>query len=805
MSGELSLLIGTALDKAVGELVTCGRLPSLLANELEHRRQPELPDAWVILGRFESNHRTSGTWRGSGGLTLDLDWEDPTLPAKDGAHQPLPAEQRSQIAASLAEYTVPGLAYFTPRGLRLIHLLAEDVSDEDVFADLVDQASEGVLRHLGGFGVPLWRDGVVGLRLDRASCLPSQAMRLPLPSERTILFGQDCEVRETDLRASGVRRMNLGTALPADLGDASRQVADWVQIAVEVVVTGLMAIASAAIGNTRRVVARGFSVPLSLQYLTSLPSGSGKGTVRKYLRGATEGIQWMITARREEARREREAHEEELSVWRADGRSQNRRENRGPRPEPPPLTGRGRERVSFTVSEGNLEGVVATLEDTPRGFLWASDEAHEVLGMLGHYGDGRSARSLDAARLRRLMDGAPVEAHRARSNVSAVRRLPRPFLAMDADVQPGVLKSLFSGEDRVSGLTARLLMHAPPPRQGQRRYLDPPPEPGPEVLQLIRARLEALWEHPQELQQGEPVYEEVRLDDEAECLWATELERLERRYSGAGDEEVGALGHARGRLLCLAGVLALLRDPETRTVTGVDMRRAIEHIRYHLEHHRDLMSRGNEPARLERLRDQVMKIFKDQPEVGVRATDLRRHVAKERYAGDKGRQRAFADLHALGWRLRRRKRKGASGRRPVPSFFPPSDETASQTGGRGSSRKPQESSGGGLGGLGDGGLGKAAVRDLLDRASSILLAAGDVELPCPGRRVPCPACGSPDGLGTFRDDASRWYCHSDRHEDAQTGCAVDYLLAMQLERMPSVSEAVVEAKRIVGAEREAES
>jgi len=812
-----ALLVGRGLDRADGERLEFARKPSSLRDLLLARQRDDAPDQWVILGEFEQHRRSRDGWRSASGVTLDLDWEDPTVPKEEGAHQAVPAGERELILAALDEYSAPGLAYLTPRGLRVMHLLAADVTDVDGYEELVDAASEMLLRHLGTHGVPLWRDGVTGLRLDGASRSPWQAMRLPLPGQPTVLTGGDCEVCGTGFEAGHTQRMDLDAALPPDLAEACRQIASWVQIAAEVVVTGLMATASAAIGNTRWVVARGRAVPVSLQYLTSLPSGSGKGEVRKYLRLAAQDFEREVTERRGEARREREEHQDKLEQWRADGRSSKNRAKRGPRPELPPLSPEGGERTSFIVSEANLEGIIATLEDTPRGVLWASDEAHEIVGMLGRYGDGGGARSLDAARLRRLMDSAPVEAHRARSNSSPVRRLPRPCLAIDADVQPKVLDALFNDEDRVSGTTARFLMHAPPPMQGERRYVDAPPEPEPWVLELLRSRLGALWAIELKLKEGVPHYEPLPLEDKAERLWAEELERLERRYPGAGDEETGALGHARGRMLRLAGVLTLLRDPKASAVTVVDMRRAITHMRYHLEHHRVLIAQVDEDAeaeRLEKLCEQVEKLFKSQPETGVRATDLRRHVSKSRYGGKEGLRRAYADLHALGWKLRRRRAlDGRPGRPPVPAFLPPEGGLHDPHGPEQSSHKPHKPAPGGLGGLRDDREGRrehahhngADACELLDRASDHLIASGAVGLPRPGVRTACPACGSPDGLGVLPDKPSRWHCHSDRHTGHRGGCAVDYYLAQRLERMPTVAEAVEEAKGILGLNGEAGS
>jgi len=387
--------------------------------------------------------------------------------------------------------------------------------------------------------------------------------------------------------------LDLEAALPPALASACNAVACWIQIAPEAVATCMLAHTSAAIGNTRWVEVRGLRVPVSVHFVTSLPAGSGKSVIRSYLRRATAAIEDKIVARREQAAREVQAYADELDEWRAARKSAKGREAAGPRPEPPPPSPLGGPRVTYCLSEANLEGLIETLRDSPRGVLWSTDEAHEVVGMLGGYGEGR--RSLDAARLRRLMDSGPIEAHRARSNASPLRRLRLPFVALDFDVQPGVLRALFAPEDKISGFAARLPVHEPRALQGERRYMTPPPEPGPEVLAVFTQTLEALFGLPLELDEnGTPRPSYLRLEPEAETLWAEELEHLEALYASADDERAGVLGHARGRILRLAGVLCLMRDPAARAVRRLDAARAIVWTRYFLAHGERLAKLGAE-------------------------------------------------------------------------------------------------------------------------------------------------------------------------------------------------------------------
>lgn len=792
--GEAVLLVGEVLESSVGTHVNCNRKPSVVLQELLDRASVENPDAWFIGGEFEGNVRKKAAWIRSTAISIDLDFEDPELSRENGAHQDLPESVCRRILAGLGAYTVPALAYMTKRGMRLIHILSEDVHDLGEYEEVARAAAESVLRHLGAHGVPLWRDGIPGLRYDETSGRPSQPMRLPLHGLPHLTCGEDRPVRESELRLDEIPRLDLSAALPEAFADACQRVGDWIQIACEVVVVGLLARVAAAIGNTTWVEVRGFRVPLSLHVLNVLPPGSGKSGVRRFLRMTTQGIEDDVKARRTAAAQELLQHQQALEEW----KSARRRKNGAPgeRPVAPEVPPEGGARTSYTLSEATLEGVVATLEDTPRGVLWSTDEAHEVLGLLGRSGEGGSARSLDAARLRRLMDSDPVEVHRARSNVSSVRSLPVPWLGIEADVQPGVFTRLFLDEDRDSGLVARVLMHAPPVMQGLRRYVNPPPEPGPEVAKLLRDLLDSLWSIPLEVRDGVPLPRNLGLDPAAELAWATEMERLEPAYATASDVIAGVLGHARGRVLRLAGVLAHLRDANPEVVTGEDMERAIVCERYFIDHASVLLEQSSAQAeadRLSALEKRCQQILAKHPADGVSPRDLSQRVSKTRYSRADGRRRAVADLNAIGWSPRQPKCE-ARGRRRQVSWFPPRASTESTRGsdarrnGRSvDSVEPSRKETAGT---------TEPAAELLARASRQLLDREDVTLPRRGTRASCPICGSSRGLGVIPESPDRWYCHSDRHQAG--GCAVDLYLGQRLGRQPSTAEAVSEAKAILG-------
>ena len=589
----------------------------------------ELLGGREVLVVGERDEKPDGSWPGRDGARsvaskLASTWRAPV-------RWTLPAEGSKDIREWLRARVGDGLDLHDEPACRQ--------AGEDLLNQLIDGAEEARPVEL--------RDALEPARSRAPAACPSGVLRAsaPLPT------------------------LELESALPQEIASACLEISQWLQIAPEAVVTCLLASASAAIGNSRWVQARGLSVPLSLHYVTSILSGSGKSEVRRFLRRATREIEAKILARREEAAKEEQEYAQALEEWKAARRSAKGRQTAGERPEPPPQSPFGGSRVTFTLSESNLEGVVATLLDTPRGLLWATDEAHEIIGMLGAYGDGR--RSLDAARLRKLTESQPVEIHRAKSNLSPIRRLVRPWVALDLDVQPAVLRTLFAGEDRVSGLTARLLMHEPRALQGKRRYLTPPPEPRPEVLSDLSETLGDLFALPLVLDaSGSAVPVEIELTPEADHAWAEEMERLELEYAGASEERAGVLGHARGRLLRLAGVLGLLRHPWATRIEELDLRRAIVHIRYHLAHSARLEGecageRGTETLADRQRRGLAEWIGRHGGEVS--AAELTRGERRFRGAGgSKDAEQALEDLVAHGfgdWMGDWDRRPGAPSRR----------------------------------------------------------------------------------------------------------------------------------------------
>lgn len=788
-------LHGRHLEQAFGTSKECDRHPAAVLELLNSLARSEEPNAWFVAGTFLDGHRQLSKWESASALVLDLDYEDPEIPKDEGPHMAMPCEYRSKVLEALQSYARPGFAYATPRGWRVVHVLSVDVNDLEEYADLVDAARSGLLAHLESRGVATWRQGHPGLRLDQTSQRPSQAMRLPLPGQPQVLFGSDRPVDAMELLHDPSPRLDLDESLPSELAKACRRVGVGFQNSPEVVVTGFMAIACTLIGNSRWIRGWGRDMPLSLHYLTVQPSGSGKSTIRSFHLKAIAPILHEVRLLRKDAERAEAKYQAEV-------RSRSRKSKRessvlaAPEPSPPPKSARGGVRATVIVTEATIEGLIDTLNDSPRGVLWACNEAHQVLGMLGHFSDSSTGRSLDAARLRSLMDSDPVEAHRAKSNVTPMRSVEVPWLAIDADVQPGVIEGLFTGEDLVSGMSARWLLHEPPSMRGRRKYVDAPAPPGEEESAVFRSYLEPLWRIELELVEDRPSPVCLELELAAARLAGEEMERMEARYDHVPEPLAGTLGHARGRLLRLAGVLALLRDPETMVVGEVDVQRAIHHLRYHLAHAERLLVRvdhGREEERLVKLDKSARVLLAHQPTRGVSPRDLCNRVSKRLYAGAEGRRRAVADLCKLGWTPRRPEWKG-TGRKPRPSWFP--RDASPNAGAIEVASRAANPSVGSVGTSRAPGATNPTAHELLEQASQRLLSSGEIKLPPPGKRGACPACGSSDGLAEFPPGSGRWHCHSDKHLDG--GCAIDLLLWERLRRRPTPVEAVQEAKRILG-------
>ena len=704
-------------------------------------------DPWATLSTFSTLLRRAEDWVSADGALLDFDWTDPALPAGEG-HLPVPEAIAARLLDAARGGLLPsGILYPTRRGFRFGVLFRKPVRDADTYTQAVEELGRLVLDALDDDDFSVARSGVVGFAFDEASTKVAQVQRLPRDGAPIVVTGET--VYNAVMLARGEIRpeMPLEAALPCDIAAAARQIGAWVQIAPEVVVVHILATISATVGNTRRVQCRGLEHNLSLQFLTLVKSGAGKTTVRKCLDPATAAMRRAVQERRDAAQKEWELYEIQLKGWKSALSSRKKRaEPVGPRPEPPAL----RLRETFMLTEATTEALYKALTDTPRGILWSTSEAHEILGALGRYSDGGKGRDLDTARLRKLTEGEDTEIHRS---VDGIRTITAPFVAIDMDAQPAIRDSLFQEIDKVSGFSARFLIHEPTSLLGVRRYVHRPQSPDALLLEQIGETLAGLWAKKLDVgQDGRVQPVPLYVSDEADQLWAVELEHLERRLPGAAADEEGFFGHLRGRLLRLAGVLALWEDPTACMIDGETMRRAILLGRYFLRHHR-AAARAAREAQQERAVEAIRE------RVELKGSICPRDAAGQwrRYRGPDGAALAIAHFRAAGLVPQKQGKTAGPGRPKHDRWvFPNRPSKPSK-----SAPDEGQTDTDGFDGEGPSSNGNAPT-DWDGRFAALNQSlAGTVEHP-PGGKGACPLCKHADCFGRV-NDSNYWKCFSSDH------------------------------------------
>jgi hypothetical protein len=335
--------------------------------------------------------------------------------------------------------------------------------------------------------------------------------------------------------------------------------------------------------------------------------------------------------------------------------------------------------------------------------------------------------------------------------------ITRPFVAIDMDAQPGIRESLFQEIDKVSGFAARFLIHEPTSMFGLRHYVDPPCEPDRALIAHLGFMYAKLWESrlgfdANGLVDPQPIY----LNGEAERLWAQELEHLERRLPTAAPDEEGFFGHLRGRLLRLAGVLALWENPNAGFVDGVAMRRAILIGRYFLRHHRAAARAAREAdliRAVESIREWAANRLQAGKEVSVR------EAARQwrRYRGPQGAAVAVAHFREAGLAPEKPAKSEGPGR-PKGSrwVFPNGPTKPAKSPGRG-----EEVNNAGFAGIGVR-ICENAPPDWDARFAALNQSlALELDLP-PGGKGTCPFCGHDGCFGQVKDTCF-WKCFGDRH------------------------------------------
>lgn len=315
-------------------------------------------------------------------------------------------------------------------------------------------------------------------------------------------------------------------ALPAPCARLARELAAAVPCPPDFVGVPLLAVASAAIGASRRLrIKPGHHEEARLLTATCGRPGSGKSPgFREALRPAwawqAEALA-ACQAERVEYARTQEEHEAARERWKITARKGT---GGGAPPEPPapPVLAR------LVAEDVTVEALAPCLEENPRGLIVACDELAGWVNAIGQYKSGRNA---DRARWLTLWTGSPLTVDRKGSEPIMV---PRPFVCVTGGLQPDALSILVGEGGADDGFPDRVLVSYPDPVP-----LVPGDESG--VSDAMRAGWAGIFARLRELRAAadEPVT--VTLDAGASAGWRAWRGALLAERNGAPDHLAGPL------------------------------------------------------------------------------------------------------------------------------------------------------------------------------------------------------------------------------------------------------------------------
>ena len=228
----------------------------------------------------------------------------------------------------------------------------------------------------------------------------------------------------------------------------------------------------------------------------------------------------------------------------------------------------------LTCPEPTFEGLTLAMQQGQPSMGVFSSEGGQFIGGYGMSDENKLA---SAAAFSNIWDGEPIKRVRAKDGVTilAGRRL-----SMHLMVQPDIANRLLSNSVLIDqGMLSRFLVTAPEPLAGQRFFREPTSEAR---IKLVRyeEQMCAILQRPLDVLAGktnELTPRILRLDVDARTLQINFADHLEEQLGSHGDLKpisglANKLPEHAGRL---AGVLALVDDPEAKEISMDAMERGI--------------------------------------------------------------------------------------------------------------------------------------------------------------------------------------------------------------------------------------
>ena len=244
-------------------------------------------------------------------------------------------------------------------------------------------------------------------------------------------------------------------ALPGPLSSFVAEAAAAIGCDESYVGLPILSVAGAAIGTTRRLELKaGYAAPAILWTAIVGESGTAKTPA---LSAVLDPVRQHEARLREEQRLDLDEYESSLEIYekaRTAWRSSKASDVDPPRRPAEPA---GRRAL---VVDSTVEALAVVMADNSRGLLLARDELAGWLGSFDRYAGGGGS---DEAFFLSAYSGLQHDVDRRTGNRRTIH-VRQAALAITGGIQPGVLRRALGTERRESGLLARLLLAAPPPR-----------------------------------------------------------------------------------------------------------------------------------------------------------------------------------------------------------------------------------------------------------------------------------------------------------------------------------------------------
>ena len=404
--------------------------------------------AWWSPHLFEGRYRLEANWQGCALLALDLDFHD-----GDGKHAAMPDDARGKLHGA----DLPGTLYHdTPRGARLVAVLAEPVTDADAYTRALEGYAAQAADVLAALGVQAV-DGRNGLKVDTACTDLARLLYAP----RATVDGKQRSARVVVMRdklftLADFPAVEMTTpaepapaatpalpcvpwdAFPGSIGGYGRAVAAQMEAPEPLIFCAMMAAISAVVPTTARIKGRDGHFEIAPMWFAPVAEpGSKKTPALNRILAPLEAHDARLQAAFAESQ---ENHKAECAALMAQRKGKLAKAEQPPSPERAQLLA-----DDFTFEA--LAAVLAANHGHGMGLLIAPDELMALFGSFDQYKRAGS----DRQRMLKLWSAQPIRVNRSGRFIY----VPSPRVAMIAGIQPSIALKL-QALDGNDGLLERL-------------------------------------------------------------------------------------------------------------------------------------------------------------------------------------------------------------------------------------------------------------------------------------------------------------------------------------------------------------